>query len=99
MKNPIEGLNKLFESRIRLGVMSILMVNEWVDFISLREYLEITDGNLASHLKALETNGFIEIKKQFVGRKPKTSYRKTPAGKQAFSEHLGALEHLIKKKS
>lgn len=98
MKNPISGLNKLFESRIRLGVMSILLVNEWADFNTLKDYLELTDGNLASHLKGLESKGFIEVKKQFVGRKPKTSYRCTSGGKIAFRNHLNALENLIKDK-
>lgn len=99
MKNPIGGLNKLFESRIRLGVMSILLVNEWVDFNTLKDYLEVTDGNLASHLKGLESNNHIEVKKQFVGRKPKTTYRCTRKGKIAFRNHLSALENLIKDKS
>lgn len=99
MKNPIGGINKLFESRIRLGVMSVLLVNEWADFNTLKEYLEVTDGNLASHLKALESNNFIEVKKQFVGRKPNTTYRCTGPGKTAFRNHLSALENLIKDQS
>jgi len=98
MNNPIEGLNKVFESRIKLGVMSILQVNEWVDYNALQEYLEVTDGNLASHLKALETKKFIEVRKQFVGRKPQTTYSCTPVGRKAFQEHLKALEKLIKNK-
>jgi len=98
MNNPIEGLNKVFESRIKLGVMSILQVNEWVDYNALKEYLEVTDGNLASHLKALETKKFIEVRKQFVGRKPQTTYSCTPVGRKAFQEHLKALEKLIKNK-
>ena len=99
MNNPIEGLNKVFESRIKLGVMSILLVNEWVGYNALKEYLEVTDGNLASHLKALESNSFIEVKKQFVGRKPKTTYRCTGEGKKAFRRHLAALENIIKSKT
>lgn len=98
MKNPIGGLNKLFESRVRLGLMSILLVNEWVDYNTLKEYLQLTDGNLASHLKGLESNNLIEVKKQFIGRKPKTSYRCTAEGKTAFRNHLSALENLIKNK-
>ena len=96
MNNPIEGLNKVFESRIKLGLMSILMVNEWVDYNALKEYLEVTDGNLASHLKGLESKKFIEVRKQFVGRKPLTTYRSTREGQQAFQLHLAALENLIK---
>lgn len=95
MKGVISNLNKLFESRIRLGIMSVLMVNDWVDFNSLKETLEVTDGNLASHLTALEKNELIEIKKEFAGRKPKTSYRATLKGRNDFKEHIDALEKLI----
>ena len=72
------------------------MVNEKVDFISLKEYLNITDGNLASHIKALENASMIDVKKQFIGRKPNTSYSITKNGKKAFLDHLDALENLIK---
>lgn len=98
MNNPIQGLNKVFESRIKLGVMSILLVNEWVDYNTLKEYLEVTDGNLASHLKSLETKNFIEVRKQFVGRKPQTTYRCTQEGQHTFRLHLAGLENLIKNK-
>jgi DNA-binding MarR family transcriptional regulator len=98
MKNYIEDLNKAFESRIRLGIMSILMVNSWVDFGTMKEMLNITDGNLASHISALEKMDFVEVKKQFVGKKPNTSYGITKKGKKAFSEHLDALENLLKKR-
>ncbi|KAA0126051.1 transcriptional regulator [Chryseobacterium sp. SN22] len=91
----INQLNKEFESRVRLGIMSVLMVNDWVDFSEMKSILEITDGNLASHSNALEKAGYIEVKKEFVGKKPKTSYRVTQSGREAFSEHLNALEKLI----
>ncbi len=97
MKNFIANLNKAFESRVRLGIMSILMVNDFVDFGTLKEQLQITDGNLASHINALEKLKYIEIKKQFVGKKPNTSFAATVAGKTAFGEHLDALEKLINK--
>ena len=95
MKNPIGNLHKVFESRIRLGIMSALMVNETIDFNALKELLEVTDGNLASHLKALELNEIITVSKQFVGRKPSTTYQATILGKQLFLQHLNALEKLI----
>ncbi|HTN38376.1 MAG TPA: transcriptional regulator [Arachidicoccus sp.] len=94
----IQSLNKEFESRVRLGIMSILIVNDWVDFIELKDLLQITDGNLASHSSALEKKAYIEIKKEFVGKKPKTSYRVTQSGRKAFTEHLELLEKLIKRK-
>ena len=95
MKNYIEDLNKAFESRMRLGIMSILMVNDFVDFSAFKEQLHVTDGNLASHLNALEKLQFIAVRKQFIGKKPNTSYATTSAGKKVFSEHLDALERLI----
>lgn len=96
MKTIIDGLNKAFDSRVRLGIMSALAVNDSVDFNALKEYLDVTDGNLASHLKALEKEEFVEAKKSFVGRKPNTSYCMTKQGKIAFEEHINALEKLIK---
>jgi DNA-binding HxlR family transcriptional regulator len=96
VKAIISGLNKSFDSRIRLGIMSALCVNDTVDFNALKEYLDVTDGNLASHLKALEKEAFIEITKSFIGKKPNTSYRITVVGKTAFTAHITALEKLIK---
>jgi DNA-binding HxlR family transcriptional regulator len=96
MKELLENLNKAFESKARLGIMSVLMVNEQMDFNSLKELLNLTDGNLASHLRALEEQGYLAVQKQFVGRKPNTTYQATEEGKKAFNEHLKALEILIK---
>ncbi len=93
----IEGLNKDFESRVRLGIMSILMVNDWVDFSEMKELLNLTDGNLASHSNSLEKKKYIEVKKEFVGKKPRTSYRVTQFGRESFKEHLAALEKLLNK--
>jgi DNA-binding MarR family transcriptional regulator len=97
MKEIIENINKLFESRVRLGIMSILLVNDSVDFNSLKEMLEVTDGNLASHISTLENNKFIKVNKKFIGKKPNTTYSVTPSGRKAFAEHLDALEKLINK--
>ena len=96
MKNPIGNLNKIFDSRIRLGVMSILMVNEEVSFNDLKTMMDVTDGNLASHLINLEENGFIKVHKGFIGRKTNTTYSITKAGEKAFKEHIDALENMIK---
>ena len=98
MKNYIENLNKAFENRIRLGIMSILMVNDWVDFGTLKETLNITDGNLASHIAALEKEEYVQIRKQFIGKKPNTTYAVTKPGKRDFNEHLNALEKLLKQR-
>jgi DNA-binding MarR family transcriptional regulator len=96
VKISIEGLHKAFESRIRLGIMSALAVNDMLDFNSLKEYLDLTDGNLASHIKALEKEKFIGVEKSFVGKKPNTRYFMTKEGKKAFEDHLEALESFIK---
>jgi DNA-binding HxlR family transcriptional regulator len=79
--------------------MSLLIVNETLDFGTLKEQLKITDGNLSSHLAALEKLEFISIKKQFIGKKPNTSYSATFLGKKAFTEHIEALEKFIKSTS
>jgi DNA-binding HxlR family transcriptional regulator len=96
MKDFISNINKIFESRVRLGIMSVLMVNESYDFNSLKEILDVSDGNLASHLKALEEKGMIKVTKQFIGRKPNTSYSSTELGIAEFRLHIKALENLIR---
>jgi DNA-binding MarR family transcriptional regulator len=97
MKSIIQNINKVFDHRIRLGIMSVLMVNESADFSTLKELLGVTDGNLASHAKALEAEKYIRVEKQFIGKKPNTSYIATNEGRKAFSEHIEALEKLISK--
>lgn len=96
VKNPIAGLNKIFDNRIRLGVMSSLMVNEGISFNDLKQLLEVTDGNLATHLQTLEESGFLKVHKGFVGRKTNTTYSITKAGEKAFKEHIQALENMIR---
>ncbi|HAI19914.1 MAG TPA: transcriptional regulator [Xanthomarina gelatinilytica] len=91
----ITNINKVFDHRIRLGIMSILMVNEYADFNTLKELLGATDGNLASHAKALEKAEYIMVEKQFIGRKPNTRYATTKIGRAAFKKHIDALEKLI----
>jgi len=94
----ITNINKAFDHRIRLGIMSVLMVNESADFKELKELLGATDGNLASHAKALEKEEYILVNKSFIGRKPNTSYRATRKGKTAFKKHIEALEKLLGQK-
>lgn len=96
MKADISSLNKLFENRVRLGIMSVLSVNDSYDFNNLKETLGVTDGNLASHLKALEENSLIKVNKQFIGRKPNTSYSITETGVNLFKNHIKALEDIIR---
>ena len=96
MKNPITGLNKVFDNRVRLGVMSILMLNEEINFNDLKQMLEVTDGNLATHLMSLEENSYLKIKKGFIGKKTNTTYSLTKNGEKAFTDHISSLENLIK---
>lgn len=96
MKNPIEHLNKIFDSRIRLGIMSALVVNPSVNFNELKELIKVTDGNLASHLKPLEESGYLKVQKGFIGRKTNTTYSITRVGEKAFKAHLDALEKMIR---
>ncbi len=96
MKNIITQLNPAFDHRNRLGIMSVLAVNDWVEYSTLKELLQLTDGNLASHIKPLEAAEYVMVRKQFVGRKPQTTYGITELGKTAFRAHLDALEILLK---
>src|SRR6476646_3196613 len=96
MKNPIENLNKVLDSSIRMGIMSELMVNASINFNDLKELINVTDGNLASHIKALEESSYIKVQKGFIGRKTNTTYSATKAGEKAFKSHLDALEQMIK---
>ncbi len=96
MNISFDDLHKAFESRIRLGIMSVLAVNESLDFTALKEFLDVTDGNLATHLKKLEKEKFINVEKSFIDNKPNTKYSMTPEGKEAFDNHLQALEAIIK---
>lgn len=96
MRNYFQDLNKAFESRVRLGIMSSLMVNDFMDFNALKELLDLTDGNLAGHTRALEQAGYIRVEKTFVGRKPNTRFLITPDGRKAFETHLEVLEKIIR---
>tara|TARA_B110000046_G_C12992514_1_gene398485 strand:+ start:851 stop:1144 length:294 start_codon:yes stop_codon:yes gene_type:complete len=91
----IDQLNKAFESRVRLGIMSILMVNDWMDYKAFKEQLDLTDGNLASHIGGLEKLEYITIRKRFIGKKTNTSYKITAIGKREFQSHINALEKLL----
>lgn len=96
MLKDFHQINKAFENKVRLGIMAILMVNEEVDFNTLKDLLSLTDGNLASHARALEELKYIACTKTFIGRKPKTIYKTTRKGKEAFKEHILALERFLK---
>jgi DNA-binding MarR family transcriptional regulator len=96
VKHLIHTLNKAFDHRVRLGVMAVLLANESVSFNDLKEVLDLTDGNLASHVAALEKASYVLVTKQFIGKKPNTTYSATAEGKEAFQQHLAALEKLLR---
>lgn len=96
MKELLKDLNKAFENKIRLGIMSALVVNDYLDFNSLKDLLDATDGNLATHLKSLEKSNYILYKKEFLNRKPNTKYLVTEEGRKAFVKHIKAIEQLLK---
>ncbi|MCU0377867.1 MAG: transcriptional regulator [Bacteroidales bacterium] len=97
MKEILANINKSFENRVRLGIMSVLSIQRSMDFTGLKELLDVTDGNLASHLRALEDGGYISMEKSFINRKPNTTYSITETGMESFRSHLKALEELISK--
>jgi DNA-binding HxlR family transcriptional regulator len=96
MKLGVGKLNRAFENRVRLGIMAALAVREDLEFTGLKQMLEVTDGNLASHMTVLEQLRFVRVRKDFVGRKPRTRYTMTETGRKAFGEHLDALERIIR---
>jgi len=97
VRDILEGLNIVLENRIRLAIMSLLMIREEMDFNSMKEQLEVTDGNLSSHIAMLERNRFVNVRKAFIGKVPRTTYTATREGRRAFEGHLDALEKIIKK--
>ncbi|MEM6831050.1 MAG: transcriptional regulator [Bacteroidota bacterium] len=96
MKEILKDLDKAFENKTRLGIMSALVVNDRLDFNSLKKLLDVTDGNLATHLKSLEKKEYVDVRKEFLERKPSTSYAATKVGINAFKKHIKAIENLLK---
>jgi DNA-binding HxlR family transcriptional regulator len=96
MKTPFDNLDKILEHRVRLQIISVLVANDSFDFNALKELLTITDGNLATHVKALEKEKYISVFKSFVDRKPNTRYKVTERGRTAFKKHLEAMAELVR---
>lgn len=96
MKNPFESLDKVLEHSARLQIMSVLVANDSFDFNSIKELLSLTDGSLATHIKALEREKYISVTKSFIDRKPNTKYKITDRGRNAFKKHLDAMEDVIR---
>lgn len=98
MSTPIDisRLNKHFGNPVKLGIMAALLANEPLSFNDLKEILGTSDGNLASHMYALQDLGYVSITKQFLGRKPNTLLSVTNDGRTAFNEHLAVLEEILR---
>jgi DNA-binding MarR family transcriptional regulator len=96
MKSPFENFDRVLEHRMRLQIMGVLVANESYDFSALKELLQATDGNLATHIKALEREKYVIVQKSFVERKPNTRYKVSERGRTAFKKHLEAMEEIIK---
>ena len=92
-----QQLDDIIHSRIRLAIMSVLISLDEADFKFLKEKVNTTDGNLSVHLKKLEEAGYINVKKEFVNRKPVSSYKLSEKGVDAFERYIKKLEDLIKK--
>ena len=96
MKSLLENFDRLLDNRVRLGIMALLVIHEEVDFTTLKESLKLTDGNLATHIAVLEKEKYLKVRKEFVGKRPQTTYTATAAGRHAFEGHVDALERFIK---
>ena len=90
-----KGLEKVFSSPIRLRVMASLMSSQTISFSNLLAHLEVTRGNLSSHVKALEMHKMLKIKKDFVANKPKTTYTITEVGKRSFIAYVTLLTSIL----
>ncbi len=94
--NPV-ALDPIIHVRVRLGIVSALAVEESLTFNELKERLDTSDGNLSVHARRLEEAGYVEIRKFFEGRIPRTEYRLTETGRQALQRYLDHMEALIER--
>ena len=86
---------RLLNERIRLGIMSALSVSRSMTFRELKDLLKATDGNLSRHARTLEDAGYLNCRKKFSRRVPRTEYSLSAKGKRAFARHLDHMEALI----
>lgn len=93
---PLDRLDDVIHQKVRLGVMSSLMASGEADFNLLKAALGVSDGNLSTHLTVLEEAGYIAVRKEFVGKKPRTTYAPTETGRKAFEEYVAVLEGLVR---
>jgi DNA-binding MarR family transcriptional regulator len=96
LKCLLDDLDPVLHERGRLAIVSVLAAASGLAFTELRDTLGMTDGNLSVHLQKLEEKGYVAITKQFVGRRPHTTCRLTPAGRRAFGRYLDHLEAIVR---
>ncbi len=96
-KTNLVGLDPIIHVRVRLGIVSALAVEESLTFNELKARLDTSDGNLSVHARRLEEAGYVEIRKSFEGRIPRTDYRLTETGQQALQRYLDHMEALIER--
>ncbi len=95
LENALPHLDRIIHERMRLGIISALAVNDSLTFNELKKLLQTTDGNLSVHARRLEEAEYIQCRKSFEGRMPKTEYRLTAPGRKAFERYLDHMEALI----
>lgn len=95
--NPATDLDHLIHERKRLAIVSALAGHEWLSFTELKTLIDTSDGNLSVHARKLEDAGYLECRKGFAGRVPRTDYRLTPRGRRALTTYLDHMEALIQR--
>ncbi|HEY5231969.1 MAG TPA: transcriptional regulator [Verrucomicrobiae bacterium] len=93
---PFLQLDRLIHEKGRLAIMSMLAASPELSFTELRDALEMTDGNLTTHIKALQQEGYISVAKSFQNNRPLTTCSLTTAGRKAFAEYIGLLEKIVR---
>jgi len=94
-ENPVASVDETIHARVRLGAMALLVAEGPRDFVALRRALGVSDGNLATHLRVLEEAGYVTVRKEFVGRRPRTTYTASAKGRAALAAYARTMERLL----
>ena len=92
---PFLQLDRIIHERGRLAIMSMLAASQELSFTELRDTLEMTDGNLTTHMRTLQEAGYVSIAKSYRNRRPLTTVSLTAAGRQAFANYVALLEQIV----
>jgi DNA-binding transcriptional ArsR family regulator len=96
---PTPGLDRLLSDPTRLAIMSVLCAVEWCDFAFVRDSVSLSDSALSKQLATLKKDEYVEQRRTYLGRVPKTTVRATDAGRQRFLEHVEALQRIVERTS